>query len=309
LITALTPLAALGLQVAWRALSRRSVAVAAGAVVLAMVVSFFELALHPARPRFRSTPAPAEFEAVKKTPPGILAEYPLGYSDVFRLWQRVYGRRLVNGAPAGSAADTARLMLLDPAQPGTGEALALLGVTAVGINPGTHVDAEVLPGNLAGDKRYKLVDRFPDGASVWHVVATPAPAFVTLAGGFGLPRREQDGSVDSPFVGSGGVAAIGLAAKAPGLVRLAFQARPPAGSRRVLRLDDASGHEQQIALAGPSTVSVLVEVPRGRSQLLVKTDPAPTSEADAIFVSLPHAERATGTPALQAQPISPDPGF
>jgi hypothetical protein len=41
----------------------------------------------------------------------------------------------------------------------------------------------------------------------------------------------------------------------------------------------------------------------------VKTDPAPTSEADAIFVSLPHAERATGTPTLQAQPISPDPGF
>ena len=309
LITALAPLAALGLQVVWRALARRSVALAASAVLLAMVVSFLELALHPAQPRFRSTPAPAEFEAVKKTPPGILAEYPLGYSDVFRLWQRVHGRRLVNGAPPGSAADTARMMLLDPAQPGTAEALALLGVTAVGINPGAHVDAEVLPGNLAADRRYKLVGRFADGASVWDVVAAPAPAFVTLAGGFGLPRREQDGSVDAPFVGSGGVGAIGLAARSPGLVNLTFQASPPAGSRRVLRLDDGSGHEQQFPLQGPSTVSVLVQVPRGRSQLLVKTDPAPTSEADAIFVSLPHAEAATGTPALQAQLISSDPGF
>jgi hypothetical protein len=42
--------------------------------VLAMVVSFLELSLHPAKPRFRSTPRPAEFVAVKKTPPGILAE-------------------------------------------------------------------------------------------------------------------------------------------------------------------------------------------------------------------------------------------
>jgi hypothetical protein len=309
LITALVPLAALGLQVVWRALARRSVAIAAVAVALAMVVSFFELALHPARPRFRSTPAPAEFEAVKKTPPGILAEYPLGYSDVFRLWQRVHGRRLVNGAPPGSAADTARLRLLDPTQPGTAEALSLLGVTSIGINPGAHVDTEVLPGDPRADKGYKLVGRFPDGASVWDVVAAPAPAFVTLAGGFGLPRREQDGSVDAPFVGSGGVGAIDIAAKSPGLVNLTFQASPPAGSQRVLRLDDGSGHEQQFTLSGPSTVSVLVQVPQGQSQLLVKTDPAPTSEADAIFVSLPRAEAATGTPALQAQLLSSDPGF
>jgi O-antigen/teichoic acid export membrane protein len=309
LITALAPLAALGLQLIWRALARRSVAVASGAVALAMVVSFLELSLHPAKPRFRSTPAPAEFVAVKKTAPGILAEYPLGYSDVFRLWQRVHGRRLVNGAPPGSAADTARLMLLDPAQPGTGEALSLLGVTAVGLNPGAHVDAEVQPGNLAGDKRYKLVGRFTDGASVWDVVARPAPAFLTLAGGFGLPRREQDGSVDAPFVGGGGVGAISIAARSPGVVKLVFQASPPAGGQRVLRLDDGSGHQQQFSLAGPSTVSVLVQVPRGQSQLLVKTDPAPTSEADAIFVSLPHAEAATGTAALQAQLTSPDPGF
>jgi hypothetical protein len=309
LITALVPLAALGLQTVWRALARRSVGLAAVAVAAAMVVSFLELGVHPAQPRFRSTPAPPEFEAVRKTPKGILAEYPLGYSDVFRLWQRVHGRPLVNGAPPGSAADTARLMLLDPTQAGTGEALSLLGVTAIGINPRAHVDAEVLPGDPSGDKRYKLVGRFPDGASVWEVVAPPAPAFVTLPGGFAAPRREQDGSVVYPFIASGGVGAIDIATKKPGNVNLVFEARPPAGSQRVVRIDDSTGHEQTFTLKGPTTVSVPVQVARGQSQLLIKTDPPATSEADAILVSVPRAERATGPPALQAQLISPDPGF
>jgi hypothetical protein len=74
-------------------------------------------------------------------------------------------------------------------------------------------------------------------------------------------------------------------------VNLTFQASPPAGSQRVLRARRRLGpRSSRFTLQGPSTVSVLVQVPRGQSQLLVKTDPAPTSEADAIFVSLPRAE-------------------
>ena len=309
LITALVPLAALGLQAVWSALARRSAAAAVAAVAVAMVVSFLELTLHPAQPRFRAVAAPPEYQAVRETPNGILAEYPLGYSDIFRLWQRVHGRPLMNGAPPGSPADTARLVLLDPTQPGTAEALSLLGVTAVGINPGAHVDAEVTPGDPAGKDGYTLVGRFPDGASVWNVVAQPAPAFVTWAGGFALPRREANGMVLYPFVGSGGVGAIGIAAKTAGVVKLVFDAQPPAGSQRPLRIDDNSGHEQTYTLQAATTVSVLVQVPRGQSQLLIKTDPAATSEADAILVSVPRAERATGNPALQAQLISANPGF
>jgi len=308
LITALVPLAALGLQTIWRALARRSVAVAGAVVGIAMIVSFLELALHPAQARFRSVPTPPEYAAVRQTPLGILAEYPLGYSDIFRLWQRVHGRPLVNGAPPGSAADTARLMLLDPTQPGTAEALSLLGVTAVAIHPGAHVDAEVLPRDPAHDKGYKLVGRFADGASVWRVTATPAPAFVTLAG-FAPPRAEQNGRVVYPFVTSGGVGAIGIAAKTAGIVNLVFDARPPPGSRRVLRIADSSEHDRPFTLQGWTRVSVLVQVPRGQSQLLIKTDPPATSEADAIVVSVPRAERATGAPALRAPQISADPGF
>ena len=278
-------------------------------VGLAMVISFLELALHPAQPRFRLGQAPPEYEAVRNTPKGILAEYPLGYSDIFRLWQRVHGRPLVNGAPPGTPADAARLMLLDPTQPGTAEALSLLGVTAVGINPGAHVDSEVPPREPAGDKRYRLVGRFPDGASVWDVVASPAPAFVTLPGGFAPPRRDESGRVVYPFIASGGVGAIEIVAKAAGVVKLVFEARPPEGSQRVLRIGDSGGREQAFTLQGWTVVSVGVQIPRGHSQLLIKTDPAATSEADAILVAIPRAERPTGAPALLSQVTSPDPGF
>ncbi len=307
LMALLIPLAALGLQVVWRTLARRRVAFAAGAIGLAMVVSFLELAIHPAQPRFRSVPVPPEYEAVRQTPNGILADYPLGYSDVFRLWQRIHGHPLLNGAPANTPADAARVMLLDPTQPGTAQALALLGVTAIGIHPGAHVDAEVLPGNPTRAEGYRLVGRFPDGASVWDVVAPPAPAFITIAG-FAKPMREANGLVVYPFIDSGGVGAMEIDAKTPSLVRLVFGARPPHGTKRVLRIDDTS-HEDAITLRGWTPISVLVQVPSGQSQLLFKTDPAPTSLADAIVISAPRAESATGSPALHAQLLSPNPGF
>ena len=309
LMTALVPLAAFGLQAGWATLTRsgkrRWLAVAM--VGAAMVVSFFELTLHPARHRWRTVPVPAEYSALDQTPRGILAEYPLGYSDVYRIWQMVHGRPLVNGAPPDSTADSARLVLLDPTQPGTAQSLALLGVTAIGIHPGAHVDAEVLPGDPATDKGYRLIGRFPDGASIWDVVAPSAAAFVTLPAGFAKPMR-VGAFVGYPFVSTGGVGAIDLQAKEAGVVTLSFDAVPPKGAHRELRLADQSG-EQGFTLNGRVRISVLVDVPRGHSRLLVKIDPPPTSVADAVLFSAPQAERASGQPVLHAQLLSPDPGF
>src|SRR6266576_5166612 len=126
-MTVLLPLAALGLQALWRTLSRggRPLALSAGLVGAAMVVSFLELAIHPAQNRFRTVPSPPEYNVVDRTPRGILAEYPLGYSDIYRLWQSRHGRPILNGALPETQPDYARLTLLDPADPGTAEALSL----------------------------------------------------------------------------------------------------------------------------------------------------------------------------------------
>src|SRR5205814_4751528 len=85
LMTALVPLAALGLQRFSNNVAPRGRHVAFGVVTAAVAVSFVELAIHPAQRRFRTVPTPPEYAAVDRTPPGILAEYPLGYSDIYRL--------------------------------------------------------------------------------------------------------------------------------------------------------------------------------------------------------------------------------
>jgi hypothetical protein len=309
LMTALLPLSALGLQAGWRALARpgRRFGIAVAMVGAAMVVSFLELAIHPVK-HFRTVPVPPEYSAIERTPRGILAEYPLGYSDIYRLWQRHHGRPLLNGGPPETPPDYARQVLLDPSQPGTAQTLALLGVSDVGIHPGAHVDAEAPPRDLAGSRGYRLVGRFPHNASVWEVIAPPAAALVTLPGGFANPKPSREGFVGHALVSPAGVGVIDFAAKTPGVVRLVFDAVPPKGTQRPLRIVDP-GREHAIVLAGRTRVSVLVEVPRGQSRLLVKTDPAATSQNDAIVLSDPRALKASGEPVLHAELISPDPGF
>lgn len=310
LMTAIVPLSALGLQAVWARLAdrdRRLPGAALAVVAAAMVFSFLELSISVAPHTFRTVPVPPEYAAVARTRPGVFVDYPLGYSDIYRLWQRASGRPLLNGAPPGTTADQARLALLDPTQPGTAQALSLLGVTAIGIHPQALVDAEVMPREPRGDPGYRLVSRFPDGATLWGVVAQPAPALVTLGGGFGPPTRH------GPFVGyaltsSAGVSPIDLWAKEAGVVRLVFDAEPPPGSSRVLRLADATT-ERAFRIRGRTPVSALVALPRGHSQLLVKTDPPATSERDAIVLSGIRAERASGPPALHADEISASPGF
>jgi O-antigen/teichoic acid export membrane protein len=309
-MTALIPLAALGLQSAWRKLrSTAGERVAVAIVLTVMAVSVAELAIHPTRPRFETTPLPSVYAALDRVPAGIVAEYPLVVTNDRIIWQTQYRRPLLNNADFGSLADDARRALLNPAVPGTAEALAFLGVAAIV----THRDAlayrEGIPDVPDGNwgEGYKLVARMADGASVWRVVATAAPALVTLTGGFGEPRPTTDGLVGYPLSSPSGVGTIGFTAKAPAVVRHSFEAASP-GGKQTLRLADMS-KEVPFELDGPTPIDVLVDVPRGRSYIEVKTDPAATSEEDAVLLAKPMAQRAFGSVELQAVPISPHPGF
>ena len=310
LMSALIPLAALGLQaVSHRLASRGNKATIGAAIVaVAIVVSFLELTTHPAARRFRTVPTPAEYAAVERTPPGILAEYPLGSSDIYRLWQTRHGRPLLNGAPPDTPSDYVRRTVLDPAEPGTAADLSLLGVTAIAIHPHAHVDAEVAPQAPSNAREYRLLGRFADGAAVWQVVAAPAPAFVTLTGGFAPPRRTEAALIGYPLISPAGVGVLDIRARAPEIIQLVFEARSPNGARRSVRVAD-SRHEQAFDVSGRTRIAVSVAVPRGVSQLLVKTDPAATSEADAIVLSTPHAFKSSAAPTLHADVVSADPGF
>jgi O-antigen/teichoic acid export membrane protein len=310
IMAALIPLAALGLQTVWNRFARpgaRAGIVPVAIVCAAGLISFLELAISPAKNQFRTVPVPAAYAAVERTPRGALAEYPLGSSDVFRFWQREHGRPIVNGAPAATPADEARLVLLDPAAAGTASALKLLGVTAILIHKHAVADVEVSPRTPTAADGYRLVTRLADGDSVWKVTASPAPAFVTMPGGFGKPRLEGDALV-YPLVSPSGVGVIELRSRQARIVTLVFDVQPPGGGTRRLRVAD-SQREQAFNVTGPTRITVDVQIPRGLSQLLVKTDPPATSEADALLLTVPRAGSASGKPTLLADVVSPDPGF
>ena len=305
LMAALVPLAALGLQWVVRRFGTRPLA-AAGVVAAAMALSFIELTTHPVG-HFRTVPVPPEYTALEqKAPPGILAEYPLGYSDIYRLWQRVHGRPLMNGAPLGSTADFARYAVIDPSDPGAAPDLSLLGVSAILIHPGGPADVPVQPREPATAEGYRLLGRFAQNVTLWDVTAQPAPALALLPSGFAAPQLVGNRVVNA-LIDASGVGVLELRAKHGGLVRLDFDATAPKGSSD-LRLVDAT-HEQPFTISGTTHVSTLVQVPQGVSQLLVKVDPAATSLDDAVQLTTPRTTRATGEAQLRPAAVSRDPGF
>lgn len=330
-MTALIPLAALTLEAAKQGVQRRSVGrwrrlLPAVVVLSAMTFSILELAVDPTEDLFK-VGVPPRYEALARTRPGTLAEYPLVPRADYSFWQRIHERPLLNSIPKDSEADQIRRALLDPGAPGTASQLALLGVTAIVTHPNAldftdealYFGANVpdLPDATWG-AGYELVARFPDKSSVWRVVAQPAPALVTLPG-FADPTAPVRAPTEPealrsalPPAGqrahyaltqSAGVGHFEFRASEDRVVRLSFDAIPPEGGRRVLRVADPIA-ERPFELVGRTRVSLLVFLPHGLSRLLVKTDPAPTALSDAIVVSAPWMETAAGSPKLRAQRVS-----
>jgi O-antigen/teichoic acid export membrane protein len=315
-MAALVALAALALQdgvnrVAQRGWSLRGVRLAPVLLVgAAMAVSFLELGENPVQNKFRADREPPEYAALARTPPGLVADYPL-YQDIDRLfWQIDYHRPVIISEAFGAPPDETRRALVNPSTPGTAGQLALIGVTGIV----THRDAlgyvlgvRDVP-NAHWGPGYSLVTRTPDGTSTWRVVAPPAPALVTPSSGLGGPEPLAGNVPGYPLVSSSGVGYIGIRAKKKGVLRLRFDAEPPTKVYKLLRVADAS-KELPFNLEGRLHISILVEVPRGFSLIVLKTDPPPKSRADAIVLSTMYAESASGTPQLHALPESGDPGF
>ena len=253
-----------------------------------MGLSFFELSTHRVA-HFRTVPVPPEYTALERdTPNGILAEYPLGYSDIYRLWQRVHGRPLVNGAPEDLCADQARLMVLDPHRPGTAPALALLGVTAVAIHPGGPADTPLQPRDPASTPGYRLVGRFPDGSSVWAVVGT------TCTGARDLPRRLRGAPARCGRRRglSAGGAVGGCAARAESQSPPAWFAssstRPPRTGERQFRIQDAQGEHPftfDTSMHFDVTVESRAACPSWCSRSILRRRPRPTRSCSHSRVS------------------------
>jgi hypothetical protein len=305
-MSALIPLAALGLQEASRRITRRQqterrfVTAPVALVCTAIVISFLELTISPTKPHFRAAVLPAQYSALQRTPPGILAEYPLISAYDYSFWQRRHRRRLLNGGPAGTEVDRVRRVLLDPRAAGTPEALARLGVTAIISDAGALDFTDGAPDlpDLRLGRGYKLIARLPDRSSVWQVVAKPAPAVLALDGGFEPPIVTTARTVGYPMTDQHTPAELEFIAPTRTVVRLAFRAVPRHGNRVVLRVGDPT-RQRSFFVTGRTLVSVLVQVPSGRSRVFLSAAPA---TAGIVLFDL-RAERATGAPELNAAPL------
>jgi hypothetical protein len=129
-----------------------------------------------------------------------------------------------------------------------------------------------------------------------------------MPGGFAPPRKLEQGFIGSPLISTAGVGVLEIRAKQNATVQIVLDALSANGTRRTLRIAD-SKEEQSFDVTGKTRISVIVQVPRGVSQLLVKTDPPPTSEADALVLSTPHATKSSAAPSLHADRVSAEPGF
>jgi hypothetical protein len=302
--TALVPLAALGLQAAWTALGRTGSQARATLPQLTLIVavtafSFVELAIDPAEPLAHTQPVPPAYAVVSRQPDGILAEYPLRASDIYTLWQPEHGRPLLNGAPDETPADDLRRSVLDPAAPGTAEALSLLGVTALVLHPGS-AEVEVAPRTPSEGTGYARVAKLPDGTSVWRVTADPAPAVAFYRGPDFGPPHAVAGVVLHPLFGSNG--RLDIVAREAQTVDVTFTAVPAEGTAAI-RIEGEDG-EITRPLDGETPVVVRVAVPKGRSELTVWTEPPPEGGGIGVELSSPRVRPGSGTPEVRATLVS-----
>jgi hypothetical protein len=280
-MTGLVPLASFSLEAIRSSLTRatnlrRAAPVLAVTVcVVAWLLSYLELAFAPPAITTRLTPPPPEYALVKSAPPGILAEYPLASADQavnsdYVFWQRIHGRPLLNGAPAGTLADEVRETVVDPASPGTAADLAALHVAVIVTRPTTYAYS-----GGSGDPRlgrgYRLIGRGSDGAQVWRVVARPAPAVAAFDSGF-YPPETPPKTPTSRWLGERS-GRIELVAAHPGTYVAHFSLNSY-GVPRTVRLIGRN-RTLTFTVAGLRTVTVPIRLPSHRSSLTITTLPGP----------------------------------
>jgi hypothetical protein len=280
-MAALVPLAALALDglrlaVARRVQPRALAAVAAAALcVVAGALSFLELSISPPTTLTDLSAAPPEYQAVRKAPPGLVAEYPLAQSNQavnsdYLFWQRAHDRRIVNGAPLGTFADAVGQTLVDPTTPGTAEALAALGASVVVMRPAAYAfTGGPTVAATTPRKGYRLLAKTPNGAAVWQVTAKPAAAIAAFASGFYSPENVNPGST-MRWMGTTGT--VELYARASGLHRAMFTAASYAQPRRI-RIEGRGASRTVRVPPRFARFSLSLLLPRGRSSLVLTSDP------------------------------------
>jgi hypothetical protein len=288
-MTALVPLAALGLERLRRWLAARGAAgAAAGVVVVALAAAGTTIEFWLNASTSDVSQVPPYYRVVEKAAPGALAEYPLAKAEQavnsdYLFWQRVHKRPLVNGAASNTFAESAGQSVANPVSPETPSSLAALGVTTIVVRPTTYAFTGGEAGPTKLGRGYELLGRYPDGTTVWRVTAAKAPALATFNEGFSFTETPPRQPTTRWMLGSN--AKVHLYAWRPGSYLVRFRL----GSYdkpRVVRVFGRGENVDVLAVAGQREVTVPVKVPRGHSTVTIATRPGPEQTPDGRFVTL-----------------------
>lgn len=319
LMAGLVPLAALGLQaLVARVAARRGRWATIGAPAVALVacgLTFAELSIVPGLPVSRVDDVPPEYVAVRRAPPGALAEYPLGWNgsppmSSYLFYRPLHGRPIVNGAPDYALADALRQVVVDPLEPDTPRNLAALGVSVVTVRDGiyTELGGSPTPSPLNPPKGYRRIATASDGVEVWAVTARPAPAVAAFTEGWGWTQASPGGDTARWLATSG--AEVRLLAPRAGTFRVTF----PAGSWMRPRVVSVRGAGAAVArgtvqpIPARDLVTFNVRAPAGQSRLWMDVTPGPEDaggEQRSVFVGNLRITRvpAPGATTVTAAPV------
>jgi hypothetical protein len=281
-MTGIVPLAALALDQLGRSASRRiqpralARVAPVGLALVASILSFVELSIAPPVTLSDLGKTPPEYAPTRKAPPGLLAEYPLApagqaINSDYLFWQRVHGRRIVNGARAGTFADSVTQTLVDPTTPATAESLATLGVSVIVVRPSVYAFAGGgRPAPNALGPGYRRLAKIATGSTVWQVTAEAAPAIAAFGANFHVVESLTPRST-MRWMGDAG--RIELYAPKAGTHIATFAMASYARPRRV-RIEGAGASRVVDVPGNFKTISLPISLPRGRSSLLLTTDPS-----------------------------------
>lgn len=299
-ITALIPLAALGLEglrrflVARVGAPRATVAVSAGLCAVAGLISYGELSIETTTAEVGEVPP--QYSAVSSAPAGPLVEYPLvrsdqGINSEYLFWQRIHERPLVNGAPLNTFPDAVGQALVNPASPETAGSLAALGVTAIVLRPSVYALTGPPEAPRTLGKGYSLLGRFGE-VSVWRVVARPAPAVAVYNRGFSHAETPDQKSTSRWMIAPEAV--VEIFARRPGTYRVSFHVASY-GHPRVVRVAGRNRFDV-FGVFGPRTVTFQVSLPEGRSEIRLGARPGPEPVPDGRRVTVYMSNWSFGPP-------------
>jgi hypothetical protein len=221
-----------------------------------------------------TTRAPDVYLALRGHPRGILAEYPIepgDYPDYASLfYQYAHGMPVFQGYEGGSAQESRKLELDDPADPQTPHDLAAWGVRYVLIHNGAYAPNPPDLTKVGGYRR--LYDKDPYG-TLYEVTASPTRVLVDAVDGFAPPEGAPRFRWMTAPVGH--LLLTGRCGVCSGRLQLfASSAAVP----RTLTIRDPSGRVIATKLIGTQATTVRVPLRFTRAQTLalsVSPPPAP----------------------------------